>query len=154
MTAEIIPTDLTVCHTHHVMDDRGKTMAVTKTCATPRTCFSQVGCRRDKTTNQTVRLEGKRFSLCFCLTFLAFVTTRWRLTVYTCTLKSPRPILRLSLFYISGVNRRTAARFLLIHFQSLFFTSQAFDYIFPRHHRLPSISYGTPRHNSGGLAVE
>nr|CAH0104903.1 unnamed protein product [Daphnia galeata] len=48
------PTDLTVCHTHHVMDDRGKTMTVTKTCATPRTCFSQIGCRQDPTTNQTV----------------------------------------------------------------------------------------------------
>ncbi|XP_057365940.1 ly6/PLAUR domain-containing protein 6B-like isoform X2 [Daphnia carinata] len=48
------PTDLSVCHTHHVMDGRGKTLAVTKTCATPQTCFSQVGCRRDKSTNQTV----------------------------------------------------------------------------------------------------
>lgn len=46
--------DLSVCHTHHVMDDRGETLAVTKTCATPQTCFSQVGCRRDKSTNQTV----------------------------------------------------------------------------------------------------
>ncbi|XP_046655559.1 ly6/PLAUR domain-containing protein 6B-like [Daphnia pulicaria] len=58
------PTDLTVCHTHHVMDDRGKTLAVTKTCATPRTCFSQVGCRRDKTTNQTVCVNCCDLSYC------------------------------------------------------------------------------------------
>ena len=64
---------MTVCHTHHVMDDRGKTVTVTKTCATPRTCFSQIGCRQDPTTNQTV-YHTQHF-----LYFFKKKTTRWRL---------------------------------------------------------------------------
>lgn len=71
-------TDLTVCHTHHVMDDRGKTMTVTKTCATPRTCFSQIGCRQDPTTNQTV-YHTTTFSLSLFFKLFFKKTTRWRL---------------------------------------------------------------------------
>ncbi|KAI9560405.1 hypothetical protein GHT06_014422 [Daphnia sinensis] len=47
-------TDLTMCYTYHVMDERGKTLIVTKQCATAETCSSQVGCLQDKSTNQTV----------------------------------------------------------------------------------------------------
>ncbi|XP_046462674.1 ly6/PLAUR domain-containing protein 6B-like [Daphnia pulex] len=53
-TADDYSSDMTVCYTFHVMDERGKTVTVTKQCATTETCSSQVGCRPDKATNQTV----------------------------------------------------------------------------------------------------
>lgn len=76
--------DLSVCHTHHVMDDRGETLAVTKTCATPQTCFSQVGCRRDKSTNQTVHGERETKVLSDFVLFASFRQDGD--CVYTCTL--------------------------------------------------------------------
>lgn len=50
------------------MDERGKTVAVTKQCATTETCSSQVGCRQNKETNQTVKNTLSSiffFRLCF-----------------------------------------------------------------------------------------
>merc|ERR1711946_57128 len=51
------PTDLTVCHNSHVMDDQGNTVSVSKKCATEQMCSGQVGCRQTPgSANQTVRL--------------------------------------------------------------------------------------------------
>jgi len=49
------PTDLTVCHNSHVMDDQGNTLSVSKKCATEQMCSGQVGCRQTPgLANQTV----------------------------------------------------------------------------------------------------